>query len=567
MTRPHLVAQNIATPGEFLVGTARRHSLPLAVRSGLSLLGSVTSLAYPWLAGSVAANLLGTGKANVALSTAFAGMLLLAVFQAAVTTTDQWVWARVYSDARFELRTQLYDHLQGLALERHHRRTRGEAMTLLDRDAETIVSFVTGTLVSVVPALVTLVGAALMMLWLEWSYGLMALLALPAYVVGLRLAKRRLRRSSSALARAWARANRVADEQLALLPVIKAFGREADMSERFRSSDAHTRDLGRGLYFATGALTPVSKLIAAVGVLAVLWSMSGLVRAGELSAPQFLVFFMYAFLFTGPLGTLAGVYGAVNSNWGSAARLVEVLAEPVESDHGDSVHAFERGIFLEQIEFAYPGRPAIFRDLSLAIPHGETTAVVGPNGAGKSTLLKLLLGYITPAAGYLRVDQQDVGNVARGRLRRLFALVPQEMLLLSGSIHDNIALGLSGATRENVVRAAKLAHAHEFIEALPEQYDTLIGEAGVFLSGGQRQRLALARALIKQAPVLILDEATAMFDKETEREFFRSCRDAFAGRTVVVVGHHLGDLSFAHQVVEMRDGRVQSVQRLRASSA
>lgn len=555
------------TPAQFLTNSAGRHRMPLLVRSALSLIGSVSSLVYPWLAGSVASNLLGSGGGNLALSTAFAGMLLLAVFQAALATTDQWVWARVYAQARFDLRTRLYDHLQRLELEQHHARTRGEAMTLIERDAESIAAFVTGTLVSVVPALVTLAGSAALMIWLQPSYGLMALLVVPAYVAGLRLARRRLRRLSGRLARAWARANQVADEQLALLPVIKAFGREADMSERFRARDEETRELGRGLFFASGALSPISKLVAAVGVLMVLWSMSGLVLAHELPASEFLVFFMYAFLFTGPLGTLAGVYGAVNSNWGSAGRLVEVLSEPIESDEGAAVERFELGVFLQQIEFAYPGRPAVLRDLSLELPYGEVTVILGPNGAGKSTLLKLLLGYITPASGRVRVDAQNADEIARSSLRRLFALVPQEMMLLAGSIHDNIALGLARATREDVVAAAKLAHAHQFIEALPDGYDTVIGEAGVFLSGGQRQRLALARALIKRAPVLLLDEATAMFDKETEREFFRACRDAFAGRTVIVVGHHLGDLSFAHRVVEMQDGRVVSVQRLQESES
>jgi len=557
------------TPTEFLTSLAVRHRGFLFASSALALLGSLISLVYPWLAGGIAQRLLGQESSGLELRWAFAGLLGLVVAQAGVGISSQWVWARWYTGTSFELRTRVYDHLQALGLEQHQERTRGEAMTLLERDTETLADFLTSTLVGVLPALATLAGAVGMMLYLEPRYGLVTTAAVPLYLIALRLARRRLRQLSTALSSAWARANAAANEQLAMLPIIKAFGRESDMSQRVRSYEMQSRLLGQRLYFVTGAAGPAAQLVAGLGIVLMLWAMSGRVLEGQLSAPDFLVFFMYAFVFTGPLSMLAGVYGATNLTWGSATRLVDLLNEPHEAVTGAPVRSFERGLRLEGVDFAYRGRPTVLQDFSLELARGAVTVVLGPNGAGKSTLLKLLLGFLSPTRGSLRVDQQDYADIARGELRRLFAVVPQEMMLLSGSIQENIALGSVDATPELVVRAARLAHADDFIRELPDGYDTVVGEGGLFLSGGQRQRIALARALIKRAPILILDEATAMLDKATEEAFFEACQEAFAERTVIVVGHHLKDLGFADQIVHLEPGgrmRVERPRRLEATS-
>lgn len=555
------------TPVEFLRSTVARHHRLLLTNSALALLGSLFGLAYPWFAGSIAQRLLGQPSPALELSVAFSGLVGLLVLQSATGLAEQWVWARSFTSASFELRTRVYDHLQWLALEQHQTRTRGESMTLIERDTESVVSFISGTLVGVIPALATLVGAVGMMVYIEPRFGLVTTLAVPAYIILLRLARRRLRNLSTTLATAWSKANAVANEQLGMLPVIKAFGREADMSQRFRRYDRESHRLLDRMFFATGATGPLSRLVAGVGVALLLWLMSSLVLEGALSPPEYLVFFMYAFVFTGPLSTLAGVYGSINQCWGCATRLVELLNQPLESTAGVPVRGFEARLSIQGVDFAYPGRPAVLCDFSLELPRGQVTVVLGPNGVGKSTLLKLLLGFVEPVRGKLRVDDQDYAEIARGELRRLFAVVSQEMMLLSGSIEENIALGSPDATRERVLAAARLAHADDFVQELPQGYDTLVGEGGIFLSGGQRQRIALARALVKQAPVLILDEATAMLDKATEAAFFDTCRQAFAERTVIVVGHHLSDLSFADQVVHLEVGGAVRVERVSSREA
>ncbi|HEU5073349.1 MAG TPA: ABC transporter ATP-binding protein [Polyangiaceae bacterium] len=539
------------TPTEFLISLAARHRGLLLARAALALVGSLVSLVYPWLAGGIAGELLGQGSPAFELQFAFSGLVVLVLVQTGLALLEQWVSARSFTEASFELRTQVYDHLQSLALEQHQATTRGEAMTLLERDTSQAVGFITSTLVGVLPALATLLGAVGMMIYLEPSYGLVTTAVVPLYVIVLRVVRRRLRPLSTGFSTAWARTNTVANEQLSMLPIIKAFGREVDMSERFRSHDSESQGLGRRLYFVTGAIGPASQFVAGVGVVLLLWALSGRVLQGTLAPSEFLVFFMYAFVFTRPLSTLVGVYGATNLTWGSATRIVELLNQPRESAAGGPLRGFERCLCFEHVDFAYPGRPALLRDFSLELMRGTVTAVLGPNGVGKSTLLKLLLGFLVPTRGTLRVDDQDYAQISKSELRQLFAVVPQEMMLLSGSIQENIALGSRAATPELVVRAARLAHADEFIRTLPEGYATRVGEGGILLSGGQRQRIALARALVKEAPVLVLDEATAMLDTATETAFFEACREVFAGRTVIVVGHHLQDLGFADQVVHL----------------
>src|SRR5688572_30984081 len=325
------------TPPEFLSSLVGRHRGLLLSHAVLGLVGALVSLVYPWLAGSVASRLLGQAAPALELPVAFTGLVALMLVQSGIARSEQWLWARSYSEASFELRTRVYDHLQSLAIDQHQAATRGESLTLLERDTDQLIGFITGTLVGVIPALVMLAGAVGMMVYLQPSYGLVTTAIVPFYVIALRVARRRLRPLSSSFSDAWGEANTVANEQLSMLPIIKAFSREADMSARFRSHEKRSQELGRRLYFATGAIGPVSQVIAGVGVVLLLWALSGLVLDGTLPASEFLVFFMYAFVFTRPLSTLAGVYGATSVTWGSAARLADLLNQPLESDAGGPV--------------------------------------------------------------------------------------------------------------------------------------------------------------------------------------------------------------------------------------
>ncbi|MFN7136730.1 MAG: ABC transporter ATP-binding protein [Thermomonas sp.] len=257
-----------------------------------------------------------------------------------------------------------------------------------------------------------------------------------------------------------------------------------------------------------------------------------------------------------PIGPLATVYGRTQAARGAARRLHEVLQAAPEPDAGDvKTIPADGDILFDRVAFAHPGRPPLFEDFSLRIRAGETVAITGPNGAGKSTLAHLLLRLVEPRAGSISIGGTPLGRFRLAALRGQIGLVPQQVLLFNATVRDNIAYGHADAGQDEIERAAHAARAHAFIQALPQGYDTVVGDQGVKLSGGQKQRIALARALLKQPSILILDEATAMFDPAGEQEFIAECHDVLRARTVLLITHRPASLALADRVLRLADGR------------
>ena len=391
----------------------------------------------------------------------------------------------------------------------------------------------------------------------DLAIGLVAPL-MPLYYLAMKLIGRGIRPLSTDWVNAWSKMYAFAEENLGMLAAIKAFTRETFETGRFARKNETLRRLSTRQLRIQSALTSSVAFLATAGLLLLVWLGARQMQQGTLDAAELVSLLLYAMLMTRPISGLAGVYGEVQRTRGAAERLLDCFARRPEPDSTSQRGLASAGgaIVFEDVSFAYAGRAPAVRDIRLEIAAGETVGIIGPNGAGKSTLAWLLMRFAEPDRGRILIDDMDISGVSLHSLRGQIGLVPQHTLLLNASVAENIAYGLPGAEMSAIRAAAVAARADEFIRALPEAYDTLIGDQGVRLSGGQRQRISLARTLLKDPPIIVLDEATSMFDPQGEKDFLAECADILAGKTVLMITHRPVALSIADRVVELHDGQI-----------
>jgi ATP-binding cassette subfamily B protein len=340
---------------------------------------------------------------------------------------------------------------------------------------------------------------------------------------------------------------------------IKSFTAEAREVERVRASSERYREANRGAIALSSAFSPLIRMVIVVGFTAMMVAGGFQALDGRLEVGAYSVMIFLVQRLLWPLTRLGEVFDLCQRAMASTARIFGLLDTPRIQRDGETVLPRERvrgEISLEGVDFAYPGRAPLFRGLDMHFPAGKTTAIVGATGSGKSTLLKLLLRFHDVQGGVVRLDGHDLRDLRLGDLRGAIGLVGQDVFLFHGTVRENIAYGAPQATQEQLVSAARIAEAEEFVRALPEGYETVVGERGQKLSGGQRQRLSIARAVLKDPPVLVLDEATSAVDNETEAAIQRSLTRVAQGRTTIVVAHRLSTVRHADRIYLLQDGAV-----------
>ncbi|WP_425530861.1 ABC transporter transmembrane domain-containing protein [Ferranicluibacter rubi] len=496
------------------------------------------------------------------INTYFAMLMVLAIVLALASAGRYFFVITLGERVVADIRREVFDHITRLSPAFFDVNQSGEIVSRLTADTTQIKSAVGATASVALRNIILCLGAIAMMVYTSPKLSSLVLMAIPVIVFPLVAFGRNVRRRSREAQDRLAGASAYASEAIGAIRTVQAFNGEATAMARYGSTVEDAYRAARGAITARSALTAFAITMIFGSVVAVLWFGAQDVLAGTISPGTLGQFLLYSVFAAGSLGALSEVWGELSQAAGAAERLSELLQEQpaiTEPAHAKVLPQPAIGrVAFETVHFAYPTRPLekSLKALSFAVEPGQTVAIVGSSGTGKSTLFSLLLRFYDPDSGVIRLDGIDIRDLAPRGLRGRVAIVPQDVTIFAATIHENIAFGTPGATRAAVEAAASAAQANTFIRAMPDGYDTPVGERGITLSGGQRQRIAIARAILKDAPVLLLDEATSALDAESETLVQTALDGLMRTRTTLVIAHRLATVLKADRILVMDQGRI-----------
>ena len=486
-------------------------------------------------------------------------VLVIAVTDAVCTYGEKYLTTNVGQWVAHDLRRLIYTHVQRLSLAYHDQQPTGDLISRVTVDIDAIQSFIVSGLLSVLVDTMTLVGMIIVMFWVNWQFTLIALAVVPPLFFIVNTYTRRVKKASREVRKKEGKMISVVSEVVSSIRVVKAFSREDYEVRRFEGESLEAVEAALNARSLKARLVPIVNIVTAIGTCAVLWFGAQMAMSGHLAPGSLVVFVFYLGKMYKPMQDISKTIDAYSKAATGYDRIQEILRvdDEVHDKPGARKAARLRGeVEFDHVSFGYKENEPVLRDVNLHVEPGTMVALVGPTGSGKTTIINLIARFYDPTSGTVKIDGKDIREFTQASLRSQISFVLQDTVLFSGTIWDNIAYGCPDATHSQIVKAAEAANAMEFIDKLPEKFSTSVGERGVTLSGGQRQRIAIARAIVRNTPILILDEPTSGLDASSEQLVVEALDRLMQGKTSIVIAHRLTTIRSAKQIIVIENGTI-----------
>jgi ABC-type multidrug transport system fused ATPase/permease subunit len=511
-----------------------------------------------WLDNLLKPVLAGSSKMQIAAAAAVM-VVVIAMVGALASYIANYYTESVGQWVANDLRMRTYHHLERLSLGYFDSHQTGALLSTITTDIQTIQGFASSSTLSIVVDLLTILGMLGIMFWLNWDFTLIVVAVTPFMLVMASRFKNVVKKATHEVRKQQSNMVAVVQQGLESMRVVKAFGRQDLEQEELGRVSRATVDAALKARRVKALLSPMIAVIVSVCTAIVLWRGSSLILAGTMTAGALIVFLSYLTQFFKPVKDLATITNQIAQTAVGVERVRGILdADIIIPEFPDALdpQAFRGEIEFDDVAFAYASDAPVLQRVSFTIKPGQMVGIVGATGGGKSTIVSLIPRFYDPTAGTVKIDGVDIRQYKLQAMRSQIGYVLQETVLFRGTIRDNIAYGRAGATQDEILEAARLANADEFIARMPHGYDTLVGDRGETLSGGQRQRIGIARAIIRNNPILILDEPTAALDTESERAVIEALDRLMRGRTVITIAHRLSTIRNCDKILVLKDGVV-----------